>query len=82
MMIRYRLLSAALAACSLLPAGAEADTHMALSRVQELRYWSEPSKPEARRGAVLSPFKHAHPCPANGARVGSCPRTYHIYLSF
>jgi len=40
---------------------AEADTHMALSRDRELRYWSEPSKPEARRGAVLLAFKRAHP---------------------
>lgn len=85
-MKRVLLLSAALAACSL-PFGAESEDagtllpraprmqaaiHM-LSRDRELRYWSEPSNPEARRGAVLLAFKRAHPCPANGVRVGPCP---------
>ena len=42
-------------------------------RDQETRYYSTPSKPEARRGSVLSAFKRAHPCPASGARAGPCP---------
>lgn len=69
---QMRIEFALLAALAVISFGAEAVTHM-LSREQELRYWSVPSRPEARRGAVLSAFKHAHPCPSNGKSSGPRP---------
>jgi len=45
--------------------------------LDETRYCGDPKRDDrgriVRRADVIAAFKREHPCPANGARTGSCP---------